>query len=277
MKYFAHILLCFLFLSITTVNAKTINFAVVSDVNYGPETNRQEYKENSQVLNGFINRINENNYDFVVFLGDNIAKSKADYLKEFLRKITKINTKYYLVMGDKDVHRISGMSKTEYLNIVNKENKSQKNKDSSYTFKINDEILAIVLDGVSSGIQSTHGIFTKKTLQWLDTTLENNKNKKIIIFQHVPYLEPYEKPAYTMLDKQEYAAIIRRHPNIMLIISGHYGQEYAIKDEKGVYHISTTSLSKTPYYYTEIQVTYDKKLLKKPKDFVINGDIKPAI
>ena len=80
-----------------------------------------------------------------------------------------------------------------------------------------------------------------------------------------------------MLDKQEYAAIIRRHANILLIVSGHYGQEYAIKDEKGIYHVTTPSLSKYPYYYNEIQINYDKKFLKKPQNFEINGDIKPAI
>lgn len=277
MRLFVQLLLCFLLLNIAVANAKTINFAVVSEVEYSPEISTQKYKENSKILNGFIERTKENNYDFIVFLGDNIAKSKPHYLKSFLNNISKINTPYYLVMGDKDVHKISGMSKTEYLNIVEKNNKYQKDKNVSYTIEIDNQILAIFIDGVSAGMPSTHGIFTKKTLQWLDKILEDNKNKKVIIFQHVPYLEPYEKVSYSMLDKQEYAAIIRRHANILLIVSGHYGQEYAIKDEKGIYHVTTPSLSKYPYYYNEIQINYDKKFLKKPQNFEINGDIKPAI
>lgn len=277
MKIFTRIILGFLFLNMAIANAKTINFAVVSEVEYTPNKNKQENLDNTKVLNGFIDRTYETKYDFIVFLGDNITKSKTEYLKDFLKTISKINTPYYLVIGDKDAHKISGMSKNEYLNILQKYSNYQKNKETSYTFNVNKEIMAIVLDGVSAGMPSTHGIFTKKTLQWLDQTLEKNKNKKIIIFQHVPYLEPYEKPSYAMLDKQEYAAVIRRHNNILLIASGHYGQEYAIKDEKNIYHITTPSLSKNPYYYNEIEITYDKKLFRKPQNFEINGDIKPAI
>jgi len=194
-----------------------------------------------------------------------------------LELASQVDAPYYLVMGDKDVHKISGLSKTEYLDIVSSKNKYQKNKDASYSFAVTKDIVAIVLDGVSSGMPSTHGVFTKKTLQWLDTTLENNKNKKVVIFQHVPYVEPFDKPSYSMLDKQEYIAVLNRHRNILLVVSGHYGQSYVVKDEKGVYHVSVPALNKAPYYYNEIQIVYDKKPFKKAKNFQIDGAIKPAI
>lgn len=268
-------ILCFaLLLTASNITiAKTINFAIASDIHYKTTTTPTD---NQKALNGFVSRMNENNYDFVIFLGDNIDKSKEKELVSFLNIIKQIKSPYYLVMGDKDVHKISGMDKKKYIEIVAKYNKNQKKTQSSYTFKPNKDITVIVLDSVSSGMQTTHGVISAKTLSWLDATLTKNKNKKVLIFQHVPYYEPYAKQAYDILDKQEYKAILSKHNNILAVISGHYHKEFA-KDDNGVIHYCVPALSENPYYYVESTLKYKKLPLQKAKNFTLNGVVKPAI
>ena len=111
--------------------AKTLNFAIVSDVHY-QNTSGVEQTESAKALDGVISRINESKYDFVVFLGDNIEKSKKQELESFLKKVQNIKSPYYLVMGDKDVHKISGLDKRDYIKIVAQYNKNQKKTGNNY-------------------------------------------------------------------------------------------------------------------------------------------------
>ena len=254
--------------------AKTISFAVTSDINYVAD---DPNATGAKVLDGFIARMQENKYDFIVFNGDNIKKSKQQHLIGFLKKAGALNTPYYLVMGNNDVHKISGISKPEYLQIVSKYNKNQRDTDKSYYFYPAPGIIAIFLDGVSTGMPSEHGVFNKKTLKWLSQVLDKNKNKQAIIFQHVPYYEPVDIPEYEILEKAEYAAVLRRHNNVALIVSGHYGKDFEITDDYGVTHISVPSLSKEPYYFTEIVFSYDKLPFGKVKNINIKRVLRPAV
>lgn len=262
------------FVVTATAQAKTLTFAVTSDIDYlsGDETDT-----GAKVLDGFISRTQETKYDFIIFNGDNIKKSKPQHLIAFLKRIRAIHTPYYLVMGNNDVHKISGISKPEYLQLVSKYNRNQKDAQNSYYFYPAPGIIAIVLDGVSTGMPTNHGVFNKKTLKWLEQVLDKNQNKQAIIFQHVPYYEPVDIPEYEILEKAEYAAVIRRYKNIALIVSGHYGKDFETKDDYGVVHISVPSMSKEPYYYTEIDFSYDKLPLGKVKNIDIRRVLRPAV
>lgn len=260
--------------------AKTLNFAIASDVHYSAQDftdSDRDISKAPKALKGFVDRVNENKYDFVIFLGDSIDKSNEKNLLGFLKAVKPIKTPYYLVMGNHDVHKISGMEKKKYLEIVSKHNKHQKKAKGSYYFCPNSDIAVIVLDSVSSGMPSAHGIFTQTTLSWLDDVLAKNKNKKVIIFQHVPYFTPYSNPSHEILEKTDYRAVINRHDNILAIISGHYHKAAVKKDDKGVYHICTPALYLPPYYYTNIKVEYDKKPFERAENFKIDGAELPAI
>lgn len=265
--------------TLQSTEAKTLNFAVAADVHYNAEQNRdnKNYTNGAKALSGFVSRMNENNYDFVVFDGDNVSKSNLQNLKSFLTVVKDIKTPYYIVAGNRDTHKISGIAKPEYLKLINEYNKNQRNTEMSYYFYPNSDIIAIVLDGVSTGMPSTHGVFNQKNLKWLDNILEKNKNKQAIIFQHVPYYEPCDKPAYEILEKAEYTAILRKHKNVLMIVSGHYHKDFRITDEYGVTHISVPALFETPYNYTEINVNYNKKPFKPIQDIKIETVLKPAV
>lgn len=257
------------------VEAKTIKFAVASDIHY-KSPQGEELADSAKALNGFVSRMNENKYDFVVFLGDNIDKSRKNELESFLNIIKPIKYPYYLVMGNKDVHKISGLDKKVYNSIVSKHNKFQKKAQNNYYFNVNKDVVAIVLDSVSSGMPTTHGVISAKTSKWLDDTLTRFSKKQVIIFQHVPYFVPYEKDSYEILDKQEYKAILSKHSNVFAVISGHYHVEY-LKQDGIVTHYCVPALSESPYNYTEMTIEYNKKVFQQPKNFKIGTVLKPAI
>lgn len=274
------LILSFAFLyTIQGTEAKTLHFAVAADVHYSVEQNKdnKNYSDGAKALGGFVSRMNENNYDFVVFDGDNVVKSNEQNLKAFLQVVQNIKTPYYLVAGNRDTHKISGVAKPEYLKLVSRYNKNQKKAEMSYYFYPNSDIIAIVLDGVSTGMPSTHGVFNQKNLKWLDSVLEKNKNKKAIIFQHVPYYEPCDKPSYEILEKAEYTAVLRKHQNVFMIVSGHYHKDFRITDDYGVTHISVPALFEQPYNYTEIYVDYSKKPFSPMQDVRIHTTLKPAV
>lgn len=264
-----------------SVDAKTVTFAVASDIHYSVFDNtgsKRDISDAPKALQGFVDRVNENRYDFVVFSGDMIDKSNAKNLNGFLNVVSGIKrTPYYLVMGNHDVHKISGLSKLEYLAAVSKSNKYQKKAKESYTFSPSADILAVVLDGVSSGMPTAHGVFSAQTLLWLDEVLTKNKNKKVIIFQHVPYIEPYSNPSHEILDKSEYKAVLSRHDNVLMVVSGHYHKEGIFIDEKGVYHVSAPSLYQAPFYYDELVIKYDKLPCGEAKNFKLDGTQRPSI
>lgn len=260
--------------------ARTLKFAVASDLHYSANKfsdSERDLSKTSKILNGFVDRMNENNYDFVIFLGDNIDKSNTDNLNGFLKAVKNIKAPYYLVMGNHDVHKISGLEKKAYLETVSQMSKYQRNARESYYFYPTSDVIVIVLDNVSSGMPSSHGIFTQKTVKWLDEVLEKNKNKKALIFQHVPFVEPYKNVSHEILEKADYRAVLSRHDNILAVFAGHYHKEGTTKDDKGITHVNVPAMCVEPYYYLEMNLKYDKSLLQKGKNFKLDGDAKPAI
>ena len=274
MKNLKYILTIFLMFFALSANAQTLKFALVSDVHYETST---KLTISQKALNGFVSRINEGNYDFVVFLGDNIEKSRKENLESFLKTIKNIKVPYYIVLGNNDAHKISGMTKQEFMEIVKKRNPYQNSLSPSYTFSPAAGIECIVLDGTSSFMPSTHGVFTDKTLEWYDKTLTKNKDKAVFVFQHVPYQEPYDDPSHNILDKYQYKYILDKHNNIFLIASGHYHRGAFSTDEKGVNHISSPALYMTPFQFIDVQVKYTKLPFAKTKNLKIQGQLREAL
>ena len=95
MKFLLRVLLLVFLMNLNFADAKTLKFALVSDVCFSSVTNQnnKNYTEGAKVLDGFVARLGENNYDFVVFLGDSINKSNKENLNVFFKKIAKTSWK----------------------------------------------------------------------------------------------------------------------------------------------------------------------------------------
>lgn len=258
------IFFCALLLMQNVSNAEVLEFAQVSDVHYSLED-----KDMDRQLYFLSLSLKKRQPEFLMFLGDNVDKSREEDVIGFMRAIYGIRTPYYLVLGKRDAHRISGIEKEVYLDIVSAFNKNQNSDEKYYYFKPNSDFICVVLDDSSDFVPSSHGEIPEEQIKWLENLLIKYPKKLFLIFHHTPILEPRVEYKKTMLNADNYKALIKKYPNIISISSGHYHQSSMQIDENGIRHISAPAFKDMPHSYQLIQVMYDKDSYKSPKDIQV--------
>jgi len=230
-------ILCFIFIYMLFIPysfGRNLRFIQITDVRY------TQSAENT-VLHKTIKDINkQKGIDFVVFTGDNIQKPDKKDLESFLKEVKKLNKPFYVLIGDKDVNKYKNLSKKEYANILKKTLKNYKNSDLNYAFE-RGGVVFIVLDGAKDVIPSTNGYFKEDVLEWLDTNLDLYQKKNVVILQHFPLIPPEENESYMTFKTDKYLDIIRRHNNVIAVISGHFGINKE-QNVDGIVHMSTAPI-----------------------------------
>ncbi len=231
--------------------AGEIKFVQVADAHLSVAS---DYSQ--EVLKAAVDDINSlENISFVVFTGDNIDSSKYENLEAFLKIINKLNVPYYLVFGNHDVFKSSGLSKARYLEIVRSHNWFYRPSKPNYVFK-RGEFVFIVLDGAKETIPGSNGYYKAATLEWFDQQLTKYKKKHVVVFQHFPIIPPTEERSHQVYKPEDYMAVLNRHDNVIAIVSGHYHTNKE-KMENGVYHVNSPSLIgvTNPYKIIDIVTT----------------------
>ncbi len=244
-----------------SVQAKELEFAQVSDVHYS--LNDEEMDKYLFFLSASIRK---NSPDFIVFLGDNVEKSVEEDVIGFMRAVYSLKTPYYLVFGNNDAHRVRGLEKEEYLDIVSAFNHNQNSKDKYYYFKPNGDIVCAVIDATPDFAPSKHGEISDEQLVWLENLLKKYPKRLFLIFQHCPLIPPRDDYNLSFLDSEKYKQLLKNYKNIVLVSSGHYHQESVKKDENGVRHISAPAFKDMPHSYQIIKIIYDENSYKSPEN-----------
>lgn len=260
-KKFLTLLVMFyaLFLMHSNAFADVLEFAQVSDIHY---TYNDEQMD--KYLYFLSNSLRKQAPSFVVFLGDNVDKSKENNVIGLMRALHSIRNDYYLVLGDADAHSFGGIEKEIYLDIVSAFNRNQKNDEKYYYFKPNKDFICVVLDDTSDFAPSKHGEISDEQLVWLENLLLKHPKKLFIIFQHSPLIPPRIEYTLSMLNTEKYQSLINKYKNIILISSGHYHQEAVLTDDNGVRHISAPAFKDIPHSYQMIKIIYDENSYKNP-------------
>ena len=236
--------------------AENIKFVQITDAHMAKNS---EYSQ--KVLKATVKDINkQSDIAFVVFTGDNINYAEEEDLKIFAKIVKKLNVPYYIVIGNHDVYKANGMSKTHYLQIMRESNHLIRQKTPNYKFTKNGYVFLIV-DGAKEVIPGPAGYFKKDTLAWLDKTLSRNKKKTVVIFQHFPIEYPDgasgRLKTHRTYKVESYKEIIDNHNNILAIISGHLHTN-GENMKNGIYHISSPSLLAMPHSYKIIDIVTTK-------------------
>ncbi len=232
-------LFCFSFaflLSAFGVLANEVKFVQIDNLKYSP--NSKDFVSGFEKTIESINK--EKNLDFVIFTGNNIASPNEKCLKAFLKKAKKLNTPFYIALGHKDLHRKKGLSKVDYIKIVNKNNLRNINSPN-YVFKKKD-VVFVVADGSKEFIATPFGYYREEVIDWLDKTLTKYSNKHVVIIQHFPIYPPAEAEAYRTYKADEYFKMLSNHKNVISIVSGF--DINAENDVNGIKHITTTGYPK---------------------------------
>ena len=244
-------ILFLIFSGISFVYAGEIKFVQVSDTHF---TVNSQYT--ADVLKAAIKDINaQQNISFVVFSGDNIDSSKEENLTGFLKIINKLNVPYYIIIGNHDVFKTNGISKQRYIELIKRHNWFYKPSKPNYVFK-KGEFVFIVVDGAKETIPGTGGYYRPKSLDWLDKQLTKYKKKNVIILQHFPLIQPNDSKTHRIYKPELYYDVLRKHDNVIAIISGHYHTNNE-QMENGIYHINSPSLVgvTNPYKIIDIVTT----------------------
>ena len=247
-----------------SVFAEELTFAQVGDVRYSLDNGYLD-----KYLYFLSSSIRKKFPEFVVFLGDNVNKSREEDVIGFMRAIHPIKIPYYVVLGKSDAHRLSGLEKETYLDIVTTFNRNQEDGLKYYYFKPNSDFICVVLDDNPDFAPSKHGEITDEQIVWLDDLLTKYPKRLFLIFHHSPLLPPRVEYKLSMINTDKYRALLKKHSNILLVSSGHYHQESIQTDEQGVRHISAPAFTNIPHSYQMIKIIYDEKTLKSPKDIEI--------
>ena len=256
---------CFIFMMMQSFAfSEEFEFAQISDVHYTLQNNEMD-----KYLYFLSLSLKKTNPDFVVFLGDNVDKSQEEDVIGFMNAVYPIKIPYYIVLGKSDAHKLRGIDKELYLDIVSAFNHNQENAKNYYYFKPNSDIICVVLDDTPDFAMSQHGEINDEQVEWLDKLLTKYPKKIFLIFHHSPVVAPRDEYKLSMLNTEKYLNVINKHSNIVLISSGHYHQSAIKEDEKGIKHISAPAFKDTPHTYQIIKLKYDKSTYKSPKDVTV--------
>lgn len=227
-----------LFMLQQNVSAETIKFVQVTDVHLN--------QYNIEYLNNFVKEINkEKDLDFVVFTGDNIDNPDFNDLESFLIQAKKIKVKTYILLGNHDVFRYKNLDKKLYMHTVKKYMGAYHSNKPNYYF-IKKGVVFVVMDGVKEVIPAPNGYYRNYELEWLESILNKFADKKVVILQHFPLIET-NIDGHNTYNKDSYLELLKRHNNVLAVISGHYHKNKEVKMDN-IYHIVTKNFSNNKYY-----------------------------
>jgi len=238
MKNFLTLLLIFLGIC-SSVSAKNVRFIQVTDIHMTKNTVEQVQR--------FVQDVNANHsdVDFIVFSGDNIDRANPKDLDLFLDTIKPIKVKKYVLVGNHDLMKTQDMTSKYYMKQVKKKLGLYHSKKPNYVFK-EGKLIFITMNGVKEVIPGPNGYYRKQELEWLDKKLTQYKDKKVVIIQHFPLFDSRTK-GHSLYKKNEYLDVLKKHNNVIAIISGHYHEN---KEEiiDGIYQIATKNFAGNHYY-----------------------------
>lgn len=266
----SNIILVFLFVVITTWGIQVTNaassagltFAHVSDVHYASNGTNNLYrltKESPEILNDVISQINATpNVDFVMFTGDQINTPYEKELRSFVKEANTLKYPWYATLGNHDTCVGGYLTKELYNSILRENNKNFKFNKMYYSFTPKAGYKVIVLDSIIDDRITANGYIDEAQLKWLDKQLKSAKDSTILIFTHVPVIEPFESPNHKLLNSDELLAILGKYKNPMGIFTGHYHTTKIVQKDNMLF-VSTPALVSYPNAFRMINVTNQKK------------------
>lgn len=236
-------IVCFIFIffiiSSNICKAENVKFLQVTDVHLS--------QNNAKYLKQFVEDINKNykDLDFIVFTGDNINNANIDDLELFLNIVKNLKRKTYIIPGNHDLFKSHELDSKSYMKRVKKRLGYYHSNKPNYIIKKRN-VIFITMNGVKEIFPGPNGYYRQEELDWLDKMLNKYKNKKVVILQHFPLIDT-EAKNHSLYRKEDYEQVLKKHNNVISIVSGHYHENIELKKD-GIYHIITQKFSNNNYY-----------------------------
>lgn len=227
-------------IDLDSLGEKQYTFGCVSDIHLQDDTAMDDFKK-------ALTYFNENeNVDFTCICGDLTKKGLESELQDFKEYVETYspNTPVYAISGNHE-----GFN-SDILSILEK----YTGRPLYYSMNYKDDVF--VFCGVKASKEGE--LFTTEELQWLYETLEENRNKRVFLFQHVRPQDTsgnaYQIYSYDIWGGNEqiiFESLVKHYRNVILF-HGHshlkfylqYGVSTAnIDTDLGMYSIHIPSLA----------------------------------
>ena len=242
-------------------NASNLRFVQVSDthfLNNGANTTFKMIAESPKLLDDAIDQINTTpNVDFVMFTGDLIDKPYEIELQAVLPHVKKLNYPWYFAFGNHDICVGGYLTKSLYLSILRKNNSNFTFTTPYYSFVPKQGFKAIVLDSIIDNEITSNGYIYKEQLDWLDAELKKSQKDVVLIFMHVPLVEPFSSNDHLLRNSNEVRKVIEKYKNPIGVFSGHYHATKVVQINNVLY-VSSPALVSYPNAFRIVDVTAKK-------------------
>jgi len=252
-------------LPVNFANAKTFqfepfSFAYVADVHLvnGVPDSFKLTQESQLFLQNAIKQINELGVDFVVFGGDQVETPGNDdkNWNLFLDIAQGLSMPWYFVLGERDV---SGIVPADKIKTYGPDWKRRDLKaDLSYwSFDYSPGVHLIGLD--TSKANSDEGVLAQEQLTWLQSDLNDSKNKFTIVFSHHPLLAPQPFDSgppwdrYLVPQGASAREILNSSNGVRLVVNGHIHTS-KIQRERDIWYVSSPSLDVYPCEFRTFRI-----------------------
>ena len=242
-------------------NASDLKFAQVSDAHFSTRNVNTSFKltaESPKILDDVVAQINETpDINFVMFTGDLIDKSFENELLAVLPHINKIKYPWYFVFGNHDPCVGGHLTKKLYLSILRENNNNFTTQKPYYSFSPQKGYKVIALDTIIDTRITTNGQIDYEQLKWLEEELNKSKKDIVLIFMHVPIIEPFPSEGHRLLNAGEVQALIEKYKNPIAVFQGHYHAN-KITQHDNVLYVSSPSLVSYPNAFRIISIKNEK-------------------
>jgi len=243
-------------------SASDLKFVQLSDVHFSDAGENTTFKmtgESPKLLEDAVNQINEiPDLNFVMLTGDQVNVPYEKQLQGFLGYADKIKAPWYFAFGNHDRCVGGYLTKQLYLDIIGAHNENFKFKTPYYSFVPQKGYKVIVLDTIINDRITSNGNISDEQLVWLDKELENSKKDVVLIFMHVPIIEPFPSNGHKLLNAGAVQGIIEKYKNPIGVFSGHY-HAAKITQNGNVLYVSSPALVSYPNAFRVITVRNQRK------------------
>ena len=242
--------------------ASDLKFAQVSDVHFSTRNVNTSYKltaESPKLLDDAINQLNEiPDISFVMFTGDLVDKSFEKELQAVLPHVDKLKHPWYFIFGNHDPCVGGYLTKKLYLEILKEHNKTFTANKPYYSFIPKKGYKVIGLDTIIDTRITSNGEIYPEQVEWLKKELDASKKDVVLIFMHIPVVEPFPSEGHRLLNAGEIQAIIESYKNPIAVFQGHYHAN-KITQHENVLYVSSPALVSYPNAFRIINIKNEKK------------------
>lgn len=259
---FTIILAGVMFYGLQCYSANDLKFVQVSDVHFSTKNANTTFKltgESPKLLDDAIAQINEiPDVNFVMFSGDLIDKPFEKELQAVLPHVEALKYPWYTLFGNHDVCVGGYLTKSLYYDIIAAHNENFNFKKPYYSFVPQKGYKVIVLDTIIDTRITSNGNIYPEELKWLEEELDNSKKDVVLIFMHVPIIEPFPSEGHRLLNAGEVQTIIEKHKNPIGVFQGHYHAS-KITQKDNVLYVNTPALVSYPNAFRVVSIKNEKK------------------